>query len=400
MRRCRTIPCVVTAACILSLTGMATAANAVVINFDEQASTTVLDEQYAGLGVHFGPSPFAGQSGKLTALARPAQARSGANVAAFAYDAGDDYSSSWLHFDKPQRKVSFYACRTGGAGDPPQPNVNVETYDASGTLINNQQGIECNLNGPLVPITVETPGIAYIKVGGTRGAAAPGAGWALDDLEFETDPPPAPPPTPPAPPPDADGDGIADSADNCPDVANPDQLDGDGDGIGSACDPEDVYEPGTCLDPGLKSNLLATLDADVLVGTPGNDTANGMDGDDCIAGRAGNDHLAGGAGADSVFGETGNDRLVGGSGSDALSGSTGNDDLVGDSGSDRLRGSSGSDEITGGSGRDLVDAGSGNDTIRARDGETDRVDCDSGRDRVSADRRDRISRDCERVSRG
>ena len=42
------------------------------------------------------------------------------------------------------------------------------------------------------------------------------------------------PETPGAP--DADGDGIADDADNCPTVANPDQLDSDGDGVGDACD--------------------------------------------------------------------------------------------------------------------------------------------------------------------
>jgi ligand-binding sensor domain-containing protein len=35
---------------------------------------------------------------------------------------------------------------------------------------------------------------------------------------------------------DTDGDGIADATDNCPMVANPDQLDGDSDQIGDACD--------------------------------------------------------------------------------------------------------------------------------------------------------------------
>ena len=36
--------------------------------------------------------------------------------------------------------------------------------------------------------------------------------------------------------PDTDGDGVPDSADNCPQTANPDQADSDNDGIGDACD--------------------------------------------------------------------------------------------------------------------------------------------------------------------
>jgi hypothetical protein len=37
-------------------------------------------------------------------------------------------------------------------------------------------------------------------------------------------------------PPDADADGVPDTRDNCPQVANPDQADSDGDLVGDACD--------------------------------------------------------------------------------------------------------------------------------------------------------------------
>jgi len=40
-------------------------------------------------------------------------------------------------------------------------------------------------------------------------------------------------------PPDQDGDGIVDPSDNCPLVANADQLNTDGDALGNACDPDD-----------------------------------------------------------------------------------------------------------------------------------------------------------------
>ena len=36
---------------------------------------------------------------------------------------------------------------------------------------------------------------------------------------------------------DSDNDGVVDCEDNCPDIANGSQFDGDGDGIGFECDP-------------------------------------------------------------------------------------------------------------------------------------------------------------------
>ena len=36
-----------------------------------------------------------------------------------------------------------------------------------------------------------------------------------------------------------DGDGVPDESDNCPNVANADQLDTDSDGLGNECDADD-----------------------------------------------------------------------------------------------------------------------------------------------------------------
>lgn len=44
---------------------------------------------------------------------------------------------------------------------------------------------------------------------------------------------------------DSDGDGVNDDEDNCPDVANEDQADADGDGVGDACDTDDTDTGGT-----------------------------------------------------------------------------------------------------------------------------------------------------------
>src|SRR3954447_19583128 len=70
------------------------AADTATIGFDDLPTRTPAADRYASLGVHFGPSPFQGQTGDVTADAR-AQVRSQPNVGAFAYNPGTDFSSSW-----------------------------------------------------------------------------------------------------------------------------------------------------------------------------------------------------------------------------------------------------------------------------------------------------------------
>jgi hypothetical protein len=93
------------------------------------------------------------------------------------------------------------------------------------------------------------------------------------------------------------------------------------------------------------------------------------------------------------------DTLRGTALGDLLRGLGGNDRLYGGAGNDRLYGGAGNDRLDGGTGRDLLEGGSGNDTFVARDRARDTIRCGLGRDTVTADRIDRVARDCERVTR-
>jgi uncharacterized repeat protein (TIGR01451 family) len=128
---------------------------------------------------------------------------------------------------------------------------------------------------------------------------------------------------------------------------------------------------------------------DTIYGLERSDLLRGLDGADCLWGGEGNDVLDGDGGDDRLWGGNGRDRLVGGDGSDLLYGGLKRDILIG---------GVGDDFISPGTGRDLVRAGAGNDVINARDGSRDVVECASGVDRVTVDRRDRV-RGCEQVSR-
>ena len=173
---------------------------------------------------------------------------------------------------------------------------------------------------------------------------------------------------------DSDGDGAADGSDNCPVDANADQADGDANGTGDACErPADA----ACLNLTARNGTSAadrmrgTASGDLLRGLAGNDRIKGAGGADCLLGGLGNDTIAGGGGGDVILGELGNDRLVG-------------------------RG--GKDRIVAGPGRNNLFGTGGRDDLDAVNGKRDRVNCGRGRDTARADRRDRVRR-CERVQR-
>jgi len=73
---------------------------------------------------------------------------------------------------------------------------------------------------------------------------------------------------------DADGDGVADDVDNCPAVANADQLDSDGDGAGNACDPDDDNDTVADGEDAAPLNKFACRDVDA---DGCNDCTSGLD---------------------------------------------------------------------------------------------------------------------------
>jgi hypothetical protein len=116
------------------------------------------------------------------------------------------------------------------------------------------------------------------------------------------------------------------------------------------------------------------------------------------AGAAGKAPPAPARGRHVLLGTGRRDVLVGTPQADVLRGLAGDDELRGRRGADRLEGGSGRDRLVGGPGRDVVLGGTGEDDIDVRDGQRDTVRCGAGRDRVRADRNDRVS-GCERIRR-
>ena len=176
----------------------------------------------------------------------------------------------------------------------------------------------------------------------------------------------------------------------------PDDLDA---AVDTLITPPSVAPPGGPLVGAPCSNVYrGGRDDDVINGTAFGDTIYGLERSDLLRGLDGADCLWGGEGNDVLDGDGGDDRLWGGNGRDRLVAGDGNDLLYGGLKGDVLIGGLGDDFIAPGTGRDLVRAGAGNDVINARDGSRDVIECASGADRVTADRRDRL-RGCEQVAR-
>ena len=128
----------------------------------------------------------------------------------------------------------------------------------------------------------------------------------------------------------------------------------------------------------------ATDGDDVIDGTPEDDTIDGGTGDDLINGGAGDDSLTGGDGNDTLSGGAGDDTLDGGAGDDLLNGGEGDDSLIGGDGNDTLNGDAGNDTLEGGAGDDLLNGGDGDDLLSGGDG-NDTLNGDAGNDTLNGD---------------
>lgn len=150
----------------------------------------------------------------------------------------------------------------------------------------------------------------------------------------------------------------------------------------------------------LAVSKVGTNGHDVLKGTDGKDNLLGLGGQDDLFGKGGEDNLVGGDGKDNVLG--GDERRPGG-GDKNLDGGKGNDVVAAGRCSDNASGGDGNDFLIDGNlregSRDNVVGGDGGDVIVVDNvpAAKDVVACGSGFDRVLADRKDTVAKDCERV---
>jgi Thrombospondin type 3 repeat/RTX calcium-binding nonapeptide repeat (4 copies) len=192
--------------------------------------------------------------------------------------------------------------------------------------------------------------------------------------------------------PDGDGDGIPDADDNCPAVANANQADADNDGTGDACDSTPNGPDGD--GDGVPD---ATDNCPTVSNTDQADSDNDGVGDACDGSPQGTASCQGKQAA--MKQGTGADETIKGSRQrDALRAEGGNDSVKARGGRDCVKGGDGADRVSGGAGADRLNGGAGNDTLKAADGRRDRVKCGRGRDTAVVDRKDKVSKSCERVT--
>jgi Ca2+-binding RTX toxin-like protein len=200
-------------------------------------------------------------------------------------------------------------------------------------------------------------------------------------------------PTTTGAPSDMDADGIPDVSDCAPVDAHAPARNGTDANCDGVVDPPPPPVTLVLCSVGSTGN-------DFLVCGRGRQRLFGLAGDDVLSLGPGDDFAAGGPGADLLLGAAGRDTLSGGPGADSLDGGSGADTLSGGDGDDGLVGGGGNDRLDGGRGEDLLRAGDGNDAAIVADGRSgDVVSCGRGRDSVVADRRDVVSKDCEKVRR-
>ena len=99
--------------------------------------------------------------------------------------------------------------------------------------------------------------------------------------------------------------------------------------------------------------VLGTRGDDVIVATGEGQRIRGLAGDDLICGSASTDVIFGGLGQDEIHGDEGADRIIGGAGDDVVLGDEGRDTLSGNSGEDSLVGGASADTLLPGSGQDF-----------------------------------------------
>jgi Domain of unknown function (DUF4394)/RTX calcium-binding nonapeptide repeat (4 copies) len=111
------------------------------------------------------------------------------------------------------------------------------------------------------------------------------------------------------------------------------------------------------------AQIIGTIQADSLPGSPEDDIIFGLMGNDIIAGNSGSDSILGGKDSDSIDGNSGRDSLFGDLGGDTVNGGEDNDFVFGGKGSDAISGNSGNDVLSGDRDSDILAGGDGADVF-------------------------------------